>query len=179
MAQNISTVCFRLLQSSNLKLSWFIGKLELRELNCFFKKIRIRNVERWWFYIKFLRKAFATFLEASEENWREKILDLNENIGTADGDESSVVYQCSPSWIFLFKGNNGNTRAMREICSQTKRPHWLGLSLFLTSNIFDTLFWCWHCWLWTSKCWQGRLCLLGVKHFPLHRENNLCIRFVQ
>ena len=101
MTQNISTVCFRLLQSSNLKLSWFIGKLELRELNCFFKKIRIRNVERWWFYIKFLRKAFATFLEASGENWREKILDLNKNIGTADGDESSVVYQCSPSWHLL------------------------------------------------------------------------------
>ena len=26
----------------------------------------------------------------------------------------------------------------------------------LTLNIFGTLFWCFHCWLWTSKRWIGR-----------------------
>ena len=42
--------------------------------------------------------------------------------------------------IYLFKVNNGNTRATCEICSKL---------------IIKTLFWCFHCWLWTSKCRLG------------------------
>ena len=61
--------------------------------------------------------------------------------------------------INLFKVNFGNTRTMREIGSKVSlqttedvidhvRVFWL-----LTLNRFLSLFWCFHCYLWKSKCW--------------------------
>ena len=42
-------------------------------------------------------------------------------------------------------------------------------SLLLILNKFYTLFWCFHCWLWTSKCWLGKICglenYLSLSHF--------------
>ena len=56
-----------------------------------------------------------------------------------------------PVSIYLYKVNNENTRTMREICSILtikipERHHWPNL------NRFHTLFWCFHCWLWTASC---------------------------
>ena len=50
-----------------------------------------------------------------------------------------------PGGTYLFKANNGNTRTMREICSNL-------VSLLLTLNRFHTFFWCFYCWTWTSNC---------------------------
>ena len=43
--------------------------------------------------------------------------------------------------MYLLKVNNGNSRKKCEICSKLtiKTPEWL------------MLFWCFYCWLWTSK----------------------------
>ena len=62
-----------------------------------------------------------------------------------------------PDSICLSKVNDGNTRTTCEISSKltTKTPeqcHWSRFDVFIsTFNRFQTLFWCFHCWLWTSK----------------------------
>ena len=58
--------------------------------------------------------------------------------------------------FYLLKARN-----VRKICSTLviKRPEWYQwcyfVSLLLTLNRFHTLFWCFHYWLWTSKCQLG------------------------
>ena len=47
--------------------------------------------------------------------------------------------------IYLFKVNNGNIRKRHDIDVFL-------VFLSLTLNIFHTFFWCFFCWLWTSKC---------------------------
>ena len=64
--------------------------------------------------------------------------------------------------MITFKVNNGNTRTICGISSKApiKTPEWglntVLVSSLLTLNIFGTLFWCFHCWLWISKRWIGR-----------------------
>ena len=58
--------------------------------------------------------------------------------------------QCCEA-IRLFKVDSGNTRKISKICS--KFP----VSFMLTLNRFHTLFWCFHCWLWTNKCRLGEI----------------------
>ena len=65
------------------------------------------------------------------------------------------------SRIYLFKVSNGNTRRMYEICSKLtiealERRHWHHSGVL---NRFHTLFWCFYCWLWTSKCRLGASCM--------------------
>ena len=92
-------------------------------------------------------------------NWREKIIELNKNIGTADWlsgfgyaaaiNSNPLFTNAPPAGIYFFIGNRNN-RAMCEICSKLtmKCRHWRGLSLLLNLNIFHILFWCCNCWLW-------------------------------
>ena len=47
--------------------------------------------------------------------------------------------------------SSGNTRTMLEIFPKLK----LKDTRAITLNRFHTLFWCFHCWLWTSKCRLG------------------------
>ena len=67
----------------------------------------------------------------------------------------------NPAAIYLFKVNNGNTRTMCEICSKltiniSKQCYWHRFGVFIVNmNRFHTLFLCFHCWLWTSKCRLG------------------------
>ena len=73
--------------------------------------------------------------------------------------------QICPTGIHLFKVNNGNTKAMYDICYQlTKTPDWrrdvILVSLLLTMNRFHTLPWCFHCWLWASKFQLGMFQLM-------------------
>ena len=49
---------------------------------------------------------------------------------------------------YLLKVNNGNTRTTSATAL---------LSLLLSLNRFYTLICCFHCWLWTSKCWLGSI----------------------
>ena len=61
----------------------------------------------------------------------------------------------NPAGSYLFKINNGNTRTMCEIC------------LTLTINTselrpLNRLHWCFHYWLWTSKCWLVMEIFLSV-----------------
>ena len=51
----------------------------------------------------------------------------------------------------LNKVNNKGTRTTSMTLPLTKLK-------LLTLNRFHTLFWCFHCWLWTSKCPLGRSC---------------------
>ena len=65
--------------------------------------------------------------------------------------------------VYLFKANNGNTRAMHDIYSKLtiktpQRRQWRRSDVFnvvLTLGRFHWFFWCFHCWLWTSKCQLG------------------------
>ena len=62
-----------------------------------------------------------------------------------------------PTGIFLSKDNHGNTRTI-EVCLKLtiKTPEQCQRrrsSVFVvTINIFHTLFFCFHCWLWARKC---------------------------
>ena len=65
---------------------------------------------------------------------------------------------------YLLKFNNGNIKKLYEICSKLtiKTPErrqdalsWFRSGVFiLTLNRFHTMFWCFNCWLWTSKSQQ-------------------------
>ena len=59
--------------------------------------------------------------------------------------------------IYFFKANNGNARTIGRICSKLTNEvnNVILVSLLLTLNIFGTLFWCLHSWLWTSEYWMG------------------------
>ena len=65
-----------------------------------------------------------------------------------------------PMCNYLFKDNNGDTRAIWKICSKlTKkttgwhRSHYFGV--FVNLVIWWWLLWCFHYWFWTSKYWLG------------------------
>ena len=73
-------------------------------------------------------------------------LDFSELVGVPD--------------IYLFKVNNENTKAMCEICSKTGVIDVVLVSLLLTLNMFQVFICCFHCRLWTSKCWFGKFWLL-------------------
>ena len=83
---------------------------------------------------------------------------------------SSSQLTCYAGVIFLVKDNNGNTSTMCEIYSKLtimtldwhKLYHVLCLHdyialvfLLLTLNRFYTLFQCFHCWIWPSRCQLG------------------------
>ena len=65
--------------------------------------------------------------------------------------------EINPTDIYLFKFNNGNTRKRCEICSKLtiktpkRRQRRRSGVLLLTAIMFHTFFWCFYCWLWTSK----------------------------
>ena len=73
--------------------------------------------------------------------------------------EVLVIISLSGSYlagIYFFNVSNRNTRKMYEICSKLaikapKRCYWRLVSILLTLNGFYTLFWCFHCLLWTSS----------------------------
>ena len=78
--------------------------------------------------------------------------------------------------IYLFKITNQNTRKRCEICSKLtiKAPeqlHWLrsGVFIVLTWNTFETVFYCFYCWLWTY------ISLLGKA--PTHSTNQRALLF--
>ena len=61
------------------------------------------------------------------------------------GKKFNVNYPVS---IYLFKVDNRNTRTRFEICSKLIRSYVndvVLVSLLLTLNIFDILFWCFYC----------------------------------
>ena len=64
-----------------------------------------------------------------------------------------LFYRINANPAGMFKSNNGNTRTMYGMCSKLtiKRPE-RRLSLSLPLDRFHTLFWRFHCWLWTSEC---------------------------
>ena len=91
--------------------------------------------------------------------------------------------------IYLFKINNKNTRKWYELYLKlTKKRHknnvsWHEhtvdvalVSFFLTLNIFCFLFYCFLCYLWTSKCGLGIL-LIPVDNHAIFKYciNNFCV----
>ena len=76
----------------------------------------------------------------------------------------------SPTGIYLFEVNNRNSRTMWEIClNLTININDVVLvSSVLTLNRFHTLFWCFHCWLWISKCQLGQFC--SVKALAIYDD---------
>ena len=77
----------------------------------------------------------------------------------------------------MLNGDIGNTKTMCEICwnitETPERPQWRRASVFSVNlEKFQNLFWCFYCWLWTSKCWLGML-QPHVETYPLWK---LCPR---
>ena len=73
-------------------------------------------------------------------------------------DDSQPTFTCqqwkhrNSVWILL-RVNNKDTRKTSVTLLLL-----LSMSLLLTLNIFHILFWCFHCWLWTSKCRLSSSC---------------------
>ena len=58
------------------------------------------------------------------------------------------------SYHLLVESGNENIRTMREMCLKLtiKTPEWCRPAVFIVNlEQFHTLFWYFHCWLWTSK----------------------------
>ena len=94
-------------------------------------------------------------LKTSETLWFSDILGRYRN-GILACNGLKTIMIINPAKIYLFKINNRSTRKRCEICSKLTietlgRRHWR------CSNIFHTFFWCFYCWLGTSKCWLGAL----------------------
>ena len=70
---------------------------------------------------------------------------------------ANTLWKYQPG-IYLFKVNKRNTRKICEICSKLTIKTRHENSLYLTLNRFHTLFWCFYCWLWTSKCRLSYIC---------------------
>ena len=51
------------------------------------------------------------------------------------------------------------------------------VSLLLTWNIFGSLFWCLHCWLWTSKYWTGPSRKFSKTRIPEKSATVTCLTF--
>ena len=68
-----------------------------------------------------------------------------------------LAFTRRPANIYMLKVNNRNTRKRCEICSDLtiKTPDNVSdvvlVFLLLNLNIFHTFFYCFYCWLWTSK----------------------------
>ena len=57
------------------------------------------------------------------------------------------------SWFFLLKLADWMLPNRYLLVPSQQRKHKHNKSLLLTSNRFlHILFWCFHCWIWTSKC---------------------------
>ena len=85
-----------------------------------------------------------------------------------------------PANIYLLQVRKRNPRNRCKICSKLtiKTQEWrqwgLVVSLLLTLNRFFTLFWLFHYWLWTSKCW------LWNNLFPHHlKERTLFVNLLK
>ena len=85
--------------------------------------------------------------------------------------------QVNSAGIYLLKVNKRNTRTRCEICSELtvvtpKRCQCRRLvSLSLTLNIFHTLFYCLHCWLWAGKRQLVNRLTNSVNLFCVESEN--------
>ena len=102
-----------------------------------------------------------------------------------------------PADIYLFKVNNGNTKIICKIYSKStikttvfhfytpwKRQETKGFLTFsgdiemepflLTLNKFHTLFWCFHCWLWTIK-YGMRLELSSYSTSSAQHHRHVCL----
>ena len=102
----------------------------------------------------YLGKTADMLLNVLKEFLQEtNIIDCNVNLKKWN----KIVTETIPAGIYLFKMNNGNIRTMCEICSDftkmtPERRQWRRSGvLLLTLNRFHILFWCFYCWLWTSK----------------------------
>ena len=96
-----------------------------------------------------------------------------------------------PANIYLLKVNNIKTRKRCKICSKLtiKTPDWRRSGVFIAAlNIFHTFFWCFDCWLRTSKCelgtiswWRHHLNLTGLNLTSVccHNLVNRVIEFYQ
>ena len=51
------------------------------------------------------------------------------------------------------------------------------VSLMLTLNIFGSLFWCLHCWLWISKYWIGPSRKFSKTRIPKKSATVTCLTF--
>ena len=109
---------------------------------------------------KYLSRTWATFLVGiASVKWGNETLFVCKSWGTG----IFIHFMSLPAGIHLFKVNNRNNSAMCKICLKLtiKAPNdvidFIVVSLLLTLNIFHKLFWCFYCWLWTSKwqlCWS-------------------------
>ena len=102
---------------------------------------------------------------------------------SAEMPKTKIVYDSLLKWsknpvgIFLFKVNNGNTSTMCKICSKLtikKQNNFINVVLvssLLTLNRFQTLFWWFQCWLWTSK---HRLGTLQIHWQKKRRQQKFC-----
>ena len=138
----------------------------------------IRNVKLFlWFVL------VTSCFNSGKIQWSPfKILRVGESLlNGQDSDFSRFFrkYSFETSWkvpsnIHSFKFNNGDTRIMHQICSKltSKKLGWrywpLSVVFIVVAlNIFHTLFCCFHCWVWKSKCLMMGLFLIFVSSYSL------------
>ena len=72
-----------------------------------------------------------------------------------------LLFICYPS-LYLFKFDNGNTRARCEICS--KVPLKTAVVFIVNFEQISHIFWCSYCRLWTGKWLFGCFIFTIVRH---------------
>ena len=80
-------------------------------------------------------------------------------------------FRTFPANIYLFKLNNRNTRKKWKICSKLTVTNVFLVLLSLTLNLFHTFFYCFYCWVWTSKCYLSIYIFDHISYF----ENLCCV----
>ena len=121
-------------------------------------------MELWIFFAFLLDETQKLYERVPNINWTFHVCFICRFFeGQATRDYVNFSFALLPASTYLLRVSNGNTKAMRAICSKLgiKIPEsyqkdvngMVLMLLLLTLNRFHTLFSCFHCWLWTSKYW--------------------------
>ena len=78
--------------------------------------------------------------------------------------QSTIILQAiiSSWYLFIESQQWKQQHNVWTLFKVKKRPDWLSwrtsalVSLSLTLSMFHRFLWCFHCWLWASKCRQGK-----------------------
>ena len=118
-------------------------------------------MELWIFFAFLLDETQKLYERVPNINWTFHVCFICRFFeGQATRDCVNFSFALLPASTYLLRVSNGNTKAMRAICSKLaiKIPEsyqkdvngMVLMLLLLTLNRFHTLLSCFHCWLWTQ-----------------------------
>ena len=100
---------------------------------------------------------------------------MNKNLFGITNNYTQLTFTCSKWTTETLE--KGDKCAQSSQWKHQNNIHVIMMSLLLTLNRFPTLFWCFHCWLWTKKClWDHLFPRTSAVHSLDHDSNSVQAR---